>query len=594
VPCAAFSPDGHFLATACWDGTVRVWDASNARPVTQPLRHPRVVYWVAFSPDGRRLATSCKDQAVRLWDIGTGRLLIPPLPAPRLNDTISRCQFSRDGRWIVTGSEVGARIWDASSGRLRRRFEKQYMGAFSPDGRRLLTWGWASSGSDHTARAWDAATLQPLGPILAHTADVTSAAFSPDGRRAVTLSKGTARLWDPVTGGLLTPPMPYLPGLDGEIAFAPDGRRVLTWSGLSPDVRLWDAATGEPVAPSLNHADHVNAAAFSPDGRWLATGCRDGTVWLWDVSPSERPVSELLLTAQVEAGQRIDATGGSVPLTPRELRRAWHSLRAGRSEATDRSPEQMLAWHRREADLYERTGEWGLALRPLTRLIQARPLDPALRARRADASAALGHWRLAAADFARAIALGSVNVEVWRRLALARLELDDAEGYRQVCNDLLRRFGATQHAETAYRVAWTCALAPGAVAAPNQPVKPAQLAAAYDPHSIPYCTALGAILNRAGRLEESVRRLKEAAALLPPGSAGPHALWLALCEQRLGHPAAARQWLEQSRRYAEQTRAQPSPGTPGVGQAPGWIERLETQLLLREAVTLIRPEAARR
>ena len=70
----AFSPDGHRLATASADNTVRLWDATPANPSAQPLTgHTGAVNSVAFSPDGHRLATAGDDSTVRLWDADTGQ-----------------------------------------------------------------------------------------------------------------------------------------------------------------------------------------------------------------------------------------------------------------------------------------------------------------------------------------------------------------------------------------------------------------------------------------------------------------------------------------------------------------------------------------
>jgi eukaryotic-like serine/threonine-protein kinase len=65
--------------------------------------------------------------------------------------------------------------------------------AFSPDGKTILT-----GSRDRTARLWDAASGQPIGPPMEHSQEMRSMRirFSPDGRYLLTSDGHAARLWD--------------------------------------------------------------------------------------------------------------------------------------------------------------------------------------------------------------------------------------------------------------------------------------------------------------------------------------------------------------------------------------------------------------
>ncbi len=75
------------------------------------------------------------------------------------------------------------------------------------------------------------------------------------------------------------------------VAFSPNGRLLATGSGSTSGhdttVRLWDAASGRELRTLVGHTDWINSLAFTRDGKTLASGANDGTVRVWNVVNGE-------------------------------------------------------------------------------------------------------------------------------------------------------------------------------------------------------------------------------------------------------------------------------------------------------------------
>ena len=148
--------------------------------------------------------------------------------------------------------------------------------SFSPDGKRILT-----AALDATARVWNADGSGRPVILKGHKDLLRSAAWSPDGKRVVTASDDTtARVWNADGSG---EPV-VLKGHGGLIHFAawsPDSKRVVTASD-DKTTRVWNAdGSGEPVVRK-GHDGPVRCAVFLPDNTRIVTASEDNTVRLWE------------------------------------------------------------------------------------------------------------------------------------------------------------------------------------------------------------------------------------------------------------------------------------------------------------------------
>ncbi len=177
--------------------------------------------------------------------------------------------------------------------------------------------------------------MLPIG----HTEEITSARFSPDGKKVVTVSADkTAKIWDAESGALLAD----LKGHSAKVNFAifsPDGKKIATASSDN-NLKIWNTETGLLDTVLSGHKDEILSADFSPDGKKIITASSDGTARLWDAetwkpggiltghtreivsvefsppSPDDKNGGNKILTASIDSTAKLwDAINNSVVTT---------------------------------------------------------------------------------------------------------------------------------------------------------------------------------------------------------------------------------------------------------------------------------------
>ncbi len=115
----AFSPDGHWLASANWDGRVRLRNLLKPQEKIQPLRpHSGAAWAVAFSPDSRTLATGGDDATIKLWNLAS---LQQTATLRGHTGPVDSLTFSRDGTLLAIQAATAQR---ASGAHRRSRKSK--------------------------------------------------------------------------------------------------------------------------------------------------------------------------------------------------------------------------------------------------------------------------------------------------------------------------------------------------------------------------------------------------------------------------------------------------------------------------------------
>jgi WD40 repeat protein len=275
VTNADWSPNGKYILTA--SDSAYIWDTSGKQIARFKIDDKWSTFDAAFSPDNQHIFVTTADKT-RIWNL-SGRLIKEIKNQKALGGNTA---FSPDGQRIFTTDDTikvwdirdgSVKSWDLSSDLITELPVNQSSPLWSPDGKYIVT-----SGRDKIVSIWDLSIKKPVTTVTINSKDaITGASWSYDSKYIVTPTHKSVLIWD--NSGKQLARFQGHSDIVSSANFSPDGKKIVTASA-DKTARVWDTS-GKQLLWLSGHEKGLDYAAFSPDGKYILTTTYDGKSRIW-------------------------------------------------------------------------------------------------------------------------------------------------------------------------------------------------------------------------------------------------------------------------------------------------------------------------
>ena len=285
---------------------IHLWRAEKVLPGATPtpdlilIGHSDVIQTARWNPTdvigkaGSRMATASFDGTIRIWDVAldsptAGKTLQVLIHAtPELSTTLSsmdrrvlEAKWNEDGSALLSYSRDGlARVWrwDSQKGefvgsQLMRHDEPVRWAEWIENDQQIIT-----TSDDGLVRIWNAGSGELIDTLSGHTAAIRSALWIDESKsRLLSVSDdATAILWDIPDRQVALRFVGHSDAIFG--AKADEAQALLLTYGKDGTARLWDLTSGEELAILSGHKGSVSGVNWNPARTRIITGGEDGLV----------------------------------------------------------------------------------------------------------------------------------------------------------------------------------------------------------------------------------------------------------------------------------------------------------------------------